>query len=83
MRNAPGTCLNGSYQVPMANVQVVQVVNCAHNFAYQNGGLALRVAALFDNLIKKLATRDHFHDQKEILVRFINLVHLNNVGMTD
>jgi hypothetical protein len=63
----------------MDNVELVDILNTANQLMVHSTCLFLRDLFVLDYIVKKLSIFNVFHDQKQLLWCFYNLVQLNDV----
>mmetsp|Transcript_15708 Transcript_15708/g.41633 ORF Transcript_15708/g.41633 Transcript_15708/m.41633 type:complete len:289 (+) Transcript_15708:425-1291(+) len=67
------------FEVAVAHVVLVHVVEGPHDLLHQDGGLHLREMARLDDAVEKLAARGELHDQVDVAVVLEGLVELDDV----
>lgn len=65
----------------MANARLVQVLDASDELSIKFGCLFFLKARVSDDEVEKLSTVGIFHDHKEFLISFDDLIELNNVWM--
>lgn len=68
-------------QVPVANTQLVNIVDAGDELLKVLAGLLLLQLLVLHNEVEELAALDELHDQIEVLLRLDDLVDLHDVWM--
>ena len=71
------------FQIPMHNIQRVNILNSGHDLLKELAGFLLGYTRLLDDVVEEFATAGKFHDQVELARSLNDLVELNDIGVPD